>query len=83
MNLDFDVNEAFERALQALEGGLPFWMVFILFVLIMSPWLVPAISNAIAQHRALSHKREQNLLKIRNSVQDRQKRLKPPSSPRR
>ncbi len=75
VNIKFDANRVFQDALAALQAGhIPAWVIFCLIGLLMSPWIIPALSKAIAEHRNLSHKREQNLLKIRNSVKDRKDR---------
>ena len=71
MRFTLDVNQLFNDAMAAMSGGIGVGIVFGVIALIMSPWLIPALSKAIAEQRALSHKREQNLLKIRNSLGDR------------
>lgn len=75
MNFTLDGNKLFTDAVAALQGGIPVWVVFALIGLIMLPLLIPALSNAIAQQRQVSHKREQQMRKIRNSIGDRAKRL--------
>lgn len=77
MGFKLDANQLFSDAMGALDKGIPWWIVFAFVGLLMSPWIIPAVSKAIAEHRALSHKREQALLKIRNSVKDREQRALP------
>lgn len=74
MKFSLDVNVLFKDAIAAMQGGAGVLIVFGLITLLMLPWLIPAASNAIAQHRRLSHQREQNMLKIRNSREDRAKK---------
>jgi hypothetical protein len=84
LKFSLDLNQLFQDALNALQGGrAPFWVVVVLVTLIMSPWLIPAISRAIAEQRSLSYKHEENLLKIRSSAGERtqgRRQLAPPSS---
>ncbi len=70
MNLHLDVNKLVQDSFNAIQHGLAPWIVFGLVILIMSPWIIPALSKAIAEQRKLSHKREINLQKIRNSAAD-------------
>jgi hypothetical protein len=73
--LHFDINQALRDVIAALERGrAPVWAIFLAIFLFMSPLIIPAASKAIAEHRKLTHTREQNLLKIRNSVADRKAR---------
>jgi hypothetical protein len=75
VNISIDANKLFDSAVAALSSGkLAPILVFLLVGLIMLPWIIPAASNAIAQQRALSHKREEALRKIRNSTLDRSSR---------
>jgi hypothetical protein len=76
VDFSLDANKLFNDAVAATQGGVGALIVFGLIFLILSPWIIPAISNAIAQQRQVTHQREQNLLKIRNSIADRAKRAK-------
>jgi hypothetical protein len=69
-----DANKLFEDAISALQKGISPWIIFGLVALFMSPWIIPAVSKAIAEHRSLSHKHEISLRKVRNSVSDRSQR---------
>lgn len=72
VSFKFDGNEALDSLIGALESGSvsPFW-IFLLLVILMFPWIIPAVSKAIAEQRALSHKRDLNLQKLKNAVAQR------------
>lgn len=73
MKFTLDGNLLFNDAIAAMQTPLGVGIVFALLALLMSPWLIPAISKAVAEHRKISHQREQQLMKIRNSRSDRAK----------
>jgi hypothetical protein len=76
-----DGNEMFRDAIRAFMDGAPAWLLFGLFALVMSPWIIPAISKALYHHRTLSHKREANLLKLAHKADRRSKRRPEPDDP--
>jgi hypothetical protein len=84
LKFSLDLNQLFQDAVDAVQGGrAPFWVIVLLVVLIMSPWLIPAISRAVAEQRSLSYKHEENLLKIRSSAGERTQGRRQPPAPSR
>lgn len=73
MKFTLDANKLFNDAIAAMQGPMGVGIVFLLIAFLMLPWLIPAVSKAALEHRKLSHQRERNLLKIRNSRGDRSK----------
>lgn len=67
VNIDENVQKA---ALAFLMSHGPWVMLAALF-LFMLPKIIPALSAAIAEHRKISHKRQDNLKKIQNHAQQR------------
>lgn len=74
-----DGNELFRDAIHAFRDGVSAWIPFALIALVMSPWIIPTISKAILEHRALSHRREVRLLMLKrdSKLEPARSRLEP------
>lgn len=69
--MQFNANEALRDTLAALRDfNAPWWAIILILVIVMSPILIPVLSGALAEHRKLSQKRDQGYQKIRNSLED-------------
>lgn len=78
VKIDLNVNKLFEDAVHALQSGVAPWIVFCLVALVMSPWIIPALSKAVAEQRSLSHRRERGIAKLRAALASRRRMVKPP-----